>query len=199
MYILQSDTREHLGNSLVSFGTSVAAPLQASSPYFRLHSYISSGLVLASSFDASAPVLDGTAQFVPTDLSYSVRRIEKSKNSTHGNLSVRGTKNTVELFPDLLEPCVRAAHFCAAQQVSARQTLFCAHKFTQDSSSSSSSALTSSSTFMVSAVSLLSVDDPSHHRSNSARKSCAFAAAVVLALQMNKTRLSLALNEKIVS
>lgn len=59
-FVPQNITRERRGSFSVSVETSAAALLHASKPYFRPHNCRRSDLVHASSFDASASVLDGT-------------------------------------------------------------------------------------------------------------------------------------------
>lgn len=102
----------------------------------------------------------------------------------HNNLSVRDMMNTVELIADLLRPGVRAILFCTAQHFCVWHTPLCAHNSTQNEGSSSSSALASRDTFMVSRALLTLVSDPSHHRNNPRRKSCALSAAVKFTLHL---------------
>lgn len=170
----------------------MAALLQASKSYFKLHGCRSSDLIRASFFEASATVLDGAVQLVLTDPPYSARRLKKYKNSIHNNLSFTDMTETVELVGDLLRPGGHAILFCKDQQFAVWHTIFCAHKPPQNDCSSLSFASTSKDKCMVSAALLTCVDDPSKHRNNPAGESCALANAVELALHVKNNVFPLA-------
>lgn len=140
--VLQNITREHSGSSFFSLEARLAALLQASKPFFRLNSCRGRVLLHASSFDAGAPILDGTVQFVLTDPPYNVWRLRKVENSAHDSLFFREMRNTVELMTSLLRPGGHAIFFCTDQQFAAWHTLFCKHRSRPNDGSSSSSAAT---------------------------------------------------------
>lgn len=73
------------------------------------------------------------------------------------------------------------------------------HKLTQDDGSSWLSASTSSATFQVSAAPLTLLDDLLHHYNSPAKRSCALATTVRLALHVRKSVILLAAEEKMVS
>lgn len=112
VYVSQSITREHPGNSSASFETSVAVLLQASKPYFRLHSGTSISLVRGGGSGASAVILHGTVQLVREDPPYSLRRMRRFKSFARDKLTVRGVENIVELIADSLRPGELAIRFC---------------------------------------------------------------------------------------
>lgn len=117
-------TRKCPGSSLVSLRTDVAALLQACKPYFRLRSSRGRDPVRACSFDAGAPVHDGTVKLVRTAPPYRVRQLRKSQNSAHDSLPFRDMKNTAVLIADLLLPDRHAVLFCKASKL-----LFCSPSF----------------------------------------------------------------------
>lgn len=124
MFVPQNIPRRRPVSSSVALETSGVALLKASKPYFRLRSCRSSDLVHATNFDASAPVFNGTFQLVLTDSPYKIRRLKKSKNSAHDDLSFRDMKDTVEIIADLLRSYGHAILFCTAQQLTVWRTLF---------------------------------------------------------------------------
>lgn len=132
--------------SPVTLETNVAAMLQSSRPYYRLHSCRSCDPERASNFDASESVLDVTVQLVVTEPGYNFRLVRKCKNSAHDSPSFRDVKNTVDLITDLLWAGGLVILSCAAHQFAVCHSSFCAHESMQDDGSFSSSASTSRDT-----------------------------------------------------
>lgn len=129
-------------------------------------------------------MLEGTAQLVLTDLPYSIRRLNKSKNSAYDNLSFRDIRSTVELIADLLRPAGRETLFCTGQQFVVWHVLFSSQKSRQVEGSCSSSAWTSRDTTTISAAPVAFVDDASHHGNNPARQSRSLASSDKFALHV---------------